>query len=59
MTDAMTESAKEAVQKQIPLGRCGNTKDVAELVTFLASDKGRVYHRSGDLCGWRHVYVRE
>ena len=38
MTDAMTESAKEAVQKQIPLGRCGNTKDVAELVTFLASD---------------------
>ena len=39
MTDAMTESVKEAVQKQIPLGRCGKTEDVAELVTFLASDK--------------------
>ena len=59
MTDAMTERAQRSRSKQIPLGRCGNTKDVAELVTFLASDKGRVYHRSGDLCGRRHVYVRE
>ena len=55
MTDAMTESAKEAVQKQIPLGRCGNTKDVAELVTFLASDKaayitGQVISVDGGMC---------
>ena len=55
MTDAMTESAKEAVQKQIPLGRCGNTKDVAELVTFLASDKaayitGQVISVDGGRC---------
>ena len=55
MTDAMTESAKEAVQKQIPLGRCGNTKDVAELVTFLASDKaayitGQVVSVDGGMC---------
>ena len=49
------ESAKEAVQKQIPLGRCGNTKDVAELVTFLASDKaayitGQVISVDGGMC---------
>ena len=39
MTDAMTESAKEAVQKQIPLGSFGQPEDVAEAVAFLASEK--------------------
>ena len=39
MTDAMTESAKEATLAQIPLGRVGTPKDIAETVAFLASDK--------------------
>lgn len=39
MTDAMTDAAKQAVLSQIPLGRVGNTKDIAETAAFLASDK--------------------
>ena len=39
MTQAMTDSAKEAVLAQIPLRRVGNPKDVAETVAFLASEK--------------------
>ena len=39
MTDKMSEQAKEATIKQIPLGRIGMPKDIAETVAFLASDK--------------------
>ncbi len=39
MTDAMTDTAKQAVLSQIPLGRVGATKDIAETAAFLASDK--------------------
>ena len=39
MTQAMTDSAKEAVLSQIPLRRVGSPKDVAETVAFLASEK--------------------
>lgn len=39
MTQAMTDSAKEAVMSQIPLKRAGTPKDIAETVAFLASDK--------------------
>lgn len=39
MTQAMTDSAKEAVLAQIPLQRAGTPKDIAETVAFLASDK--------------------
>lgn len=39
MTQAMPESAKEAVLAQIPQKRVGTPKDVAEAVAFLASDK--------------------
>lgn len=37
MTDAIPENAKEALLKQIPLGRPGSTADVAKAVLFLAS----------------------
>ncbi len=40
MTQEMSDSAKEAVLSAIPLKRVGTTKDVAEMVAFLASDKG-------------------
>ncbi len=39
MTQAMSQTAREAVLTQIPLKRAGNTKDIAEMVAFLASDK--------------------
>lgn len=39
MTQAMSDAAKEATVAQIPLKRIGNTKDVAETVAFLASEK--------------------
>lgn len=39
MTQAMTDTAKEATLKQIPLGRVGTPKDIAEAVAFLASDR--------------------
>ena len=38
MTDVLPESAKENLLGQIPLGRTGKTKDIANAVLFLASD---------------------
>lgn len=39
MTDVLPESVKEAVIAQIPLKKIGATKDVAEAIAFLASEK--------------------
>ena len=38
MTDVLPEKIKEAMLNQIPLGRLGNSEDVANLALFLASD---------------------
>lgn len=38
MTDAMGDTAKEALLSRIPLGRAGETKDIAAAVLFLASE---------------------
>lgn len=38
MTDAMPESAKEAIKSQITLGRIGTPADIAGVAAFLASD---------------------
>ncbi len=38
MTDAMTDSAKEAMETQIPFGRCGQPQEIAKVVAFLASE---------------------
>lgn len=39
MTAKLSESVKEGAVKQIPLGRFGQTSDIAEMVAFLASEK--------------------
>lgn len=55
MTEAMTETAKESVKAQIPLGHTGSTKDIAETAAFLASEKagyitGQVICVDGGMC---------
>ncbi len=39
MTDALSESVKTDLEKNIPLGRIGKPEDIANLVEFLVSDK--------------------
>jgi len=54
MTAALSDKAREAMLSQVPLGRPGQPEDVAEIVSFLASDKasyvtGQVIHISGGM----------
>lgn len=39
MTSVLSDEAKEAIFKRIPLGKMGNAEDIAASVVFLASDK--------------------
>ena len=39
MTEVLSEQVKEAAVAQIPLGRFGEPEDIANVVTFLASEK--------------------
>jgi 3-oxoacyl-[acyl-carrier protein] reductase len=39
MTDVLSDSVKENLMKQIPLGRLGKIDDIADLVLFLISEK--------------------
>lgn len=41
MTDVLSEDVKAAIEKSIPLGYLGETRDVAEAVAFLVSDEAR------------------
>ena len=38
MTDAMTDLAKDALKKSIPMRRIGKAEDVAHMVSFLCSE---------------------
>ena len=40
MTEVLSESVKEAACKQIPLGRFGQAKDIAQMAAFLADETG-------------------
>ena len=37
MTEALGEEQREALKRQVPLGRLGSAEDVAQAVAFLAS----------------------
>jgi len=39
MTDAMTEEARDAVRKAIPLGRTASPREIATAIAYLASDE--------------------
>lgn len=39
MTDALSDAQKEAIAKEIPVGRFGHVSDIARAVVFLASEK--------------------
>ena len=41
MTEVLSDSVKEAATAQIPLKTFGETKDIAYVVAFLASDEAR------------------
>lgn len=55
MTDALSDSIKEAALKSIPLKRIGTPKEVADLAVFLASDRasyitGEIIKIDGGYC---------
>lgn len=41
MTDVLSDTVKEEMKKQIPMKEFGETKDIAEMAVYLASDKAR------------------
>ncbi|REH91496.1 beta-ketoacyl-ACP reductase [Staphylococcus felis] len=54
MTNALSDELKETMKTQIPLGRFGEDKDIANTVAFLASDKaayitGQTIHVNGGM----------
>ncbi|WP_404432926.1 3-oxoacyl-[acyl-carrier-protein] reductase [Sutcliffiella horikoshii] len=54
MTDKLTEEVKSEMLKQIPLARFGEAKDIASVVSFLASEKsayitGQTLHVDGGM----------
>ncbi len=54
MTAAVPEAARQALLAQVPLGRIGTAREVAEVVRFLAGDgaayvTGQVFHVNGGL----------
>lgn len=55
MTKNMTEDAKKALNSMIPMGKMGSTKNIADLVLFLAGDgsdyiTGQVICVDGGMC---------
>ncbi len=55
MTKDMTEDAKKTLNSMIPMGKMGSTKNIADLVLFLAGEHsdyitGQVICVDGGMC---------
>ena len=46
MTDVLTDAQKEAILKQVPMGRLGSPEEIANAAVFLASSLVRLYDRT-------------
>ena len=57
MTDVLSEEVKKGVTERIPLGRFGQSEDIAAAVAFLASPEAGLYHRAGPDGGRWHGNV--
>ncbi len=54
MTDSLNEAQKQAIMNSIPIGKMGNSKDIAAAVAFLASNEasyitGQTLHVNGGM----------
>ena len=54
MTAALTDDQKDAIKKNVPLKRLGNTADIAAITSFLCSEEagyitGQVFSVDGGL----------
>ena len=54
MTEDLKDEIKDKIRNEIPLGKLGNTEDVANLVKFLSSEEssyitGQVIHVDGGM----------
>jgi acetoacetyl-CoA reductase len=57
MVMAVPEKIREQIVAQIPVGRLGNTSEVAELVAYLASEKSKfITGANYSINGGQHVY---
>ena len=57
MVMAVPEKIREQIVTQIPVGRLGNTSEVAELVAYLASEKSKfITGANYSINGGQHVY---
>jgi 3-oxoacyl-[acyl-carrier protein] reductase len=57
MTDVLTDAQKEAILKQVPMGRLGQPEEVASVVDYLLSDRasyitGQILHPNGAQISW-------
>ena len=54
MTEKLNDKQREAILAKIPASRPAPADEVAAAVAFLASERGRLRHRTDVACQWRN-----